>query len=88
MGFGFRGASPPWPYVGRGRGGLPRCGYYLSGAGAPAFYGQPAAPGYPPFTPPTGEEELDYLKSQAEAIKGQLEQIEARMRQLEEEKKG
>ena len=32
MGFGFRGSSPPWPYVGRGRGGLPRCGYFLSGA--------------------------------------------------------
>ncbi len=79
MGFGFRGASPPWPYVGRGRGGLPRCGYYLSGAD------QFAAPGYAPFTPPTGEAELDYLKSQAELIKGQLEQIEARMRQLEAE---
>lgn len=26
-GFGFRGASPPWPYIGRGRGGLPRCWY-------------------------------------------------------------
>ena len=24
-GFGFRGNSPDWPYVGRGRGGLPRC---------------------------------------------------------------
>ncbi|MGD9393829.1 MAG: rRNA methyltransferase [Dehalococcoidia bacterium] len=32
MGFAFRGASPPWPYVGRGRGGLPRCGYYLRGS--------------------------------------------------------
>jgi len=90
MGFGFRGASPPWPYVGRGRGGLPRCGYYLSGAGAPqaAFYGQPATPGYAPFTPPTGEVELDYLKNQAEAVKGQLEQIETRMHELEDEKKG
>jgi hypothetical protein len=58
----------------------------LSGAGAPAFYDQPAAPAYPPFTPPTKEEELDYLKNQAEAIKGQLGQIEARMHQLEEEK--
>jgi hypothetical protein len=58
----------------------------LSGAGAPAFYGQPAAPGYPPFTPTTKEEELESLKSQAEAIKGQLEQIEARMHQLEDEK--
>ncbi len=36
MGFGFRGSSPPWPYVGLGRGGLPRCGYFFSGAaGAP-----------------------------------------------------
>jgi hypothetical protein len=78
MGFGFRGASPPWPYVGRGRGGLPRCGYYLSGAGATPVT---------PFTPPTGDE-LDYLKSQAEALKRQLEQIETRMRQLEDEKKG
>ena len=26
-GLGFRGSSPPWPYVGRGRGGLPRCQY-------------------------------------------------------------
>ena len=31
-GFGFRGSSPPRPYVGLGRGGLPRCGYFLSGA--------------------------------------------------------
>lgn len=88
MGFGFRGASPPWPYVGRGRGGLPRCGYFLSGAGAPqpAFYGQPAASGYTPFTPPTKEGELGYLKSQAEAIKEQLAQIESRMHGLEAEK--
>jgi len=78
MGFGFRGASPPWPYVGIGRGGLPRCGYFFSGAGAPAISG------YPPFSQQmTGEGELDYLKSQAEAVKGQLEQIEARIKALE-----
>jgi hypothetical protein len=92
-GFGFRGASPPWPYVGLGRGGLPRCGYFFSGAGAPApwpyqpppFYpGMPAAPGYAPYTPQmTKEDELSYLKDQAEAIKGQLEEIESRMRDLE-----
>ena len=95
MSFGFRGASPPWPYVGIGRGGLPRCGYFLSGAGAPApwpyqpsFYGQPATPGYTPFTPQmTKEEELDYLRNQAEAIKEQLDQIESRMRDLEGEQK-
>ena len=94
-GFGFRGTSPPWPYVGIGRGGLPRCGYFLSGAGAPppppyqsSFYGQPAAPGYTPFSPQmTREEELDYLRDQAEAVKEELEQIDSRMRDLESEQK-
>jgi hypothetical protein len=42
-GFGFRGGSPPWPYVGRGRGGLPRCWYFLGATGAPV------APGYGPY---------------------------------------
>jgi len=95
MGFGFRGASPPWPYVGRGRGGLPRCGYFLSGAGAPApwpyqpssQWGMPATPGYEPYAPQvTKEEELNYLKDQAEAIKGQLKEIDSRMHDLEAEK--
>ena len=96
MGFGFRGAVPPWPYVGIGRGGLPRCGYFLDNAGTPpprpyqtSFYGQePAAPGYAPFTPQMSrEEELDYLRNQAEAIKSQLEQIDSRMRDIETEQK-
>ncbi len=101
MGFGFRGSSPPWPYVGLGRGGLPRCGYFLSGAaGAPIaypgypgfgvwqtpypFYGAPTtAPGTAPFTTQmTPEQELDFLKNQAQTIKSQLEQIESRMREL------
>ena len=105
MGFGFRGSSPPWPFVGRGRGGLPRCGYFFSGAagapgawpypptsypaspafsqwpGANPFYGAPA-PYAPQMTP---EDELDFLKEEAEAIKGQLEQIETRIRGLEGE---
>jgi hypothetical protein len=94
MGFGFRGASPPWPYVGIGRGGLPRCGYFLSDAGVPAswpypqtpLYEAPPAYGYgPPAAPVTREEELDYLKDQAEAIRGQLDQTESRMRDLEVE---
>lgn len=94
MGFGFRGASPPWPYIGRGRGGLPRCGYFIGGVGTPAprsyspsFYpGMPAAPGYAPYSPGmTRDEELNYLKDQAEAIKGQLEGIDSRMRDLEPE---
>jgi hypothetical protein len=91
MGFGFRGASPPWPYVGRGRGGLPRCGYFM-GAAAPAGWSyraspqpQTPAPGtYTPYAPPTSkDEELDYLNSQAEGVKEQLEEIESRIRGLE-----
>lgn len=95
MGFGFRGASPPWPYIGIGRGGLPRCGYFLSGAGVPFFwpyrqpatYWVPSTYGYGPFVGSmTKEEELNYLKDQAEAIKRQLEQIDSRIRDLEAEK--
>jgi hypothetical protein len=110
-GFGFRGSSPPWPYVGLGRGGLPRCGYFFSGAaGMPApqgypsygspgdstYYGGMAYLGYMPYGyagAPMGvdpyasqmsrEQELDFLKNQAEAIKGQLEQIDARIKELE-----
>jgi hypothetical protein len=95
-GFGFRGSSPPWPYVGLGRGGLPRCGYFSSGTGAPVpwpyqpppFYaGMPATPRYAPYTPQmTKEEELNYLENQAEAIKGQLGEIETRIAQLSAEK--
>lgn len=49
-------------------------------AGAPMG----AVPGVDPYAPQmTKEQELDFLKSQAEAIKGQLEQIDARIRELE-----
>ena len=101
MSFGFRGSSPPWPYVGLGRGGLPRCGYFFAGAAVPSawpyqpnpyppspypYYGQQSAPAYAPFAAPMNkEEELGYLKDQAEAIKDELEQIDARMRDLEAE---
>ena len=71
-GFGFRGASPSWPYVGRGRGGLPRCWY-------PGITGEMAAPSM------SREQELDMLKNQAQAMREQLEQLEARMKQLDNE---
>ena len=106
-GFGFRGSSPPWPYIGRGRGGLPRCWYPMAGvapsywqppqagqASYPAYsapwdtpyYGTAPAPGTMPFAPQmTKEQELDFLKNQAESIKSQLEQIGTRIQELESE---
>lgn len=80
-GFGFRGASPPWPYVGRGRGGLPRC-WYPGAVMAPPY--SPVPPVY--STQMTSEQELDLLKSQAEVIKAELNQVEARIRDLESSK--
>ncbi len=77
MGFGFRGTSPPWPYVGIWRGGLPRCGYFLSGMAQ--------APGtgiYPPAPSMTQEQEISFLRNQAQAIRQQLEQIEQRIQEL------
>lgn len=79
-GFGFRGASPPWPYVGRGRGGMPRCWY-------PGLWGEAApyaAPGVAPYwSAPTRDEELGFLKDQDEVMKGNLEDIERRIQELE-----
>lgn len=78
-GFGFRGSSPPWPYVGRGRGGLPRC--WHPGLWGTASYATPWAGPYWPA--PTGEEELGFLKDQAEVMKRQFEDIERRIQELE-----
>lgn len=54
----------------------------------PYYGGMPAvAPGMTPFAPEMSrEEELEFLKDQANAVKEQLEQIEQRMRDLEKEK--
>jgi hypothetical protein len=70
MGFGFCGASPPWPYVGRGRGGLPRCGYYL---GSPT----------PSVAWAGREQEINFLRSQSEALGRHLNDIETRIKDLE-----
>lgn len=75
-GFGFRGTSPPWPYVGRGRGGLPRCRYPGTVAAPP----NTPASAYPPLT---RREELDWLKRRAEAVKTELDRIETRIKGLE-----
>lgn len=74
-GFGFRGSSPPWHYVGLGRGGLPRCGYFFGGAAAmPLYQGIPSSD-------PT--QEVSFLKQQSQAINRWLEQIKARISDLE-----
>jgi len=78
-GFGFRGDSSPWPYVGRGRGGLPRCGYSTSGAEAVSAT-MPFAHRMPP------EQGIDFLKNQAQVMRSQLEQIEARIQELGKDK--
>jgi hypothetical protein len=95
-GFGFRGTSPAWPHVGRGRGGLPRCGYYYTGNTAfpsPYVQNQSAysrtgnvAGNVPNYASMSKDEELNYMKNQAEAIKEQLEQIDKRMHDLGSEK--
>lgn len=77
-GFSFRGASPPPPYYGRGRGGLPRCWYPSLAMGASY---ETSATFYPYQT--TREEELGWLKSQANVIKAELSRIEARINGLE-----
>ena len=78
FGFGFRGDSPSWPYVGRGRGGMPRC-RYPQASGRGAAYAMPPAASYQP----TSGEELDFLKEQSMSVKRNMEEIERRIQELE-----
>jgi len=79
-GFGFRGSSPPWPYVGRGRGGLPRCWHPGLLGGTTAY----AAGGATPYWPaPNREDELGFLKEQSNVMKHEMEEIERRIQELE-----
>ena len=79
-GFGFRGWSPPWPYAGRGRGGMPRCFY--PGLNGPAH-------GYPHHYTETYDQphtqEVEMLKGQAEFIRQELSKIEKRIQELQKE---
>ena len=81
--------------MGRGRGGWGRrnwfyatglTGWQRAGLGAPA-YAAPGAGGYPPAyaapaAPPTTQQELDYLKGQAEYFEDALEGIRQRINEL------
>ncbi len=80
-GFAFRGNSPPYPYVGRGKGGLPRCQYPGNTTGP----GDSLFPGY--NTPITREQELSFLKTRAGEIKQELNNIESRIHNLVANKK-
>ena len=79
-GFGFRGGSPAWPYVGRGRGGLPRC-WYPGASGRGAAYAMSTVASYQP----AHGEELDFLKEQSKAMKRDIEEIERRIQELEKQ---
>jgi hypothetical protein len=63
-------------------GAMPYGGTAYSGAMPYGYAGAPM--GADPYAPQMSrEQELDFLKSQAEAMKGQLEQIDARIKELE-----
>jgi len=81
-GYFLSGAPVAWPYQ---QPPYPTSPEFGAGQSPYPFYAAaPPAPGSAPFAPQmTKEQELDFLKNQAEAIKGQLEQIETRMRDLE-----
>jgi len=90
---GFDGTGPRGmgPMTGGGRGfcsvpgyGMPQYGVPW---GMPYYGGRPPTPGgmtgAMPLAPQmTREQELDFLKAQAQAMRQQLEQIEARVQQL------
>ena len=96
-GFDGTGPRGLGPMTGGGRGfcAIPLSGSWPTylGRGAYPPYGVPRGMPYygawsttpsavPPAPQMTREEELDFLKNQAQAMRGQLEQMEARIQQL------
>ncbi len=91
-GFAFRGSSPPWPYIGRGRGGLPRCGYFAGGGQWMAGYLNPYPANAGTYQPAwdqqydpafSASQGLSALKEQAEMIRREIESINSRISALE-----
>ena len=89
-----RGGLPRCGYFLSGAAGMPVPPAYPSYGGSwatPYYGGMPygyagAFMGVDPYAPQmTREQELDFLRSEAEAIKEQLEQIDARIKELETE---
>jgi hypothetical protein len=79
MGGGFRGDYAQWPYVGRGRGGLPRCGYFFaSQANLQQGYIYPA-----PCVPVNN---LEMMKNAAANLRDRLAKMQSRISELEQQK--
>ncbi len=79
MGGGFRGAYAAWPYIGRGRGGLPRCGYYFDN---PSYY----MPGYEGTAPAAAAYDLSDLKKTIDVLKDRLSRMQAAVSEMERER--
>jgi hypothetical protein len=79
MGGGFRGAYAAWPYIGRGRGGLPRCGYFF----ASQTYLPPGYAYNNSFMPGNN---LEILQNIAANLKDRMTQIQARISELEQQR--
>jgi len=79
MGGGFRGANAAWPYIGRGRGGLPRCGYYFDN---PAYY----MPGYQGKAPAAADYGLGDLKNTVSTLKERLSRMQATISEIERQR--
>jgi len=96
---GYANLMPGWGFGmgwGRGRGGGWGRGwrnmYYATGLpgwarfGYAPAWGAPSAPAYGPYaTPPTPEQETEFLKAQAEWLQQQLDGISQRVAELEQE---
>jgi len=82
-GLGFRGASPAWPHIGRGRGGYPRYRSRRLPAGITPYATPATAPNR---YRPANAEELDILKQQANDMKSQIDAIQHRLQELENTK--
>jgi len=80
---GGRGFCSPWGIRGARQGyGVPRRGGYRY----PYYTAAPFVPGSIPYVPRMSrEQELDFLKQEAEAIRVQLKEIESRMEKLDAE---
>jgi len=77
MGMGYP-MEGPWAYP---YGGIPQMPYYPP----PGGYG---IPGMTPFFPPMApEQEINFLRDQAQMLKQQMDQIDARIKELGKEVK-